>query len=450
MNYKKQNNEFGFTLAEVMVAAGLIGVLSVAVMNMMSNINRTSKRASQIFNVQQETQRITTLLTSGDACRNTLQNLDLGTAPNFTTSVDVPNIRDDNNNVVYAIGKELGASSEKVNVEAMVIRRLFDPNPPPGAYGAIDSYTVNAVPFYKMEAQLLLTYRKGAAGTSDDVIKNSSVGGTSITKRISMNVIVNAAGRIQSCFSTADEFLDSACENLGGTVDGVDNRCKDVKLRTLRDTGITSGTIAATIGDDASAAIPNVNGTNAPLRVWLGVAGEYMSVDSRTIQTRTNALRLNPFGVNIEIGNSGTTTTVRSNMTLNTGRVFTMEGTSYINFASDKRYKHAINEIENVLDKLDEIRGVEFVWNSNNRRDIGYIAQEIEKVFPEVVHTDEKGMKSVQYTKMPAVNTAAIKELKKENDELKFRLNLVMKALCNSDDADKYEDLCLMPVAPLE
>jgi len=52
-------------------------------------------------------------------------------------------------------------------------------------------------------------------------------------------------------------------------------------------------------------------------------------------------------------------------------------------------------------------------------RKVGVIAQEVEEVLPEVVHTDTEGMKSVDYGKMVGVLIEAIKELKQEIDELK-------------------------------
>ncbi|POB12989.1 tail fiber domain-containing protein [Halobacteriovorax sp. DA5] len=517
MKKKNNSNQFGFTLAEVMVAAGLIGVLSLAVVNMMSNINRTSKRASQVFNVQQETQRITGILSNGDACKNTLQGIDIGNAPNYSTTQDVPAIKDANDDNIYTIGKELGAGPDTVNVNSMQVRRYFDPKT--GTYGSLQNYTVGAVPFTKLEAQLLITFRKGTVGTSDDVIKKSSVGSIDITKRISMMVVVNAAGQIQSCYSTADEFLDSACRNLGGTIDGVDGGCKDVKLTTLKTTPDTSITNAVTIGSSDSAAIGDAGAANAPLRVKLGSASRYLSVDDSSIQTNGGPLELNPFG-RVQVGggagsseiSNGTTAPANAPLkvmgagstfmafdeneiqvsngtstgslhlnpygpsvtigksqevahlnlygnlnigdpssTITTTRVINLYDGSYINFLSDESVKDDVAVLDGVLDKLERVKGVSFVWKDTGRKDIGYIAQDLEKVFPEVVERDpETGLLNVQYTKMPAVNTAAIKELKRENDELKFRVNLLMNALCNGEDAHKYEEVCSIPIAPLE
>lgn len=61
----------------------------------------------------------------------------------------------------------------------------------------------------------------------------------------------------------------------------------------------------------------------------------------------------------------------------------------------------------------------------SQKRQIGLIAQEVEEVFPELVHTDESGYKSVEYSKITAILIEAVKEqqaqiesLRKENNEV--------------------------------
>ena len=97
--------------------------------------------------------------------------------------------------------------------------------------------------------------------------------------------------------------------------------------------------------------------------------------------------------------------------------------------ASDKRLKDNIKPIENALDKVNKISGVEFDWNSNQdtyadgMHDIGVIAQEIEEVIPEVVKTRDNGYKAVKYEKIVPLLIEAIKEQQKQIDELKQLIN---------------------------
>ena len=74
--------------------------------------------------------------------------------------------------------------------------------------------------------------------------------------------------------------------------------------------------------------------------------------------------------------------------------------------ASDRRLKLKVKQLVQAMEKLRSLRGVRFQWNrdefpSRNFEEgeqVGFIAQEVEEVIPEVVRTQNDGFKSVQYT----------------------------------------------------
>ena len=79
---------------------------------------------------------------------------------------------------------------------------------------------------------------------------------------------------------------------------------------------------------------------------------------------------------------------------------------------SDERKKTNIETIPNALEKVLQLRGVTFdKIDGDDRRHAGVIAQEVEKVLPEVVYTDKDGMKSVAYGNVIGLLIEAIKEL---------------------------------------
>ena len=82
---------------------------------------------------------------------------------------------------------------------------------------------------------------------------------------------------------------------------------------------------------------------------------------------------------------------------------------------SDERLKSDIETITNALDKVKEMRGVTFV--RDGRQGTGVIAQEMQKVMPEVVH-DESEYMSVAYGNLVGVLIEAIKELEKKVEKL--------------------------------
>ncbi|MBC7421346.1 MAG: tail fiber domain-containing protein [Bdellovibrio sp.] len=86
---------------------------------------------------------------------------------------------------------------------------------------------------------------------------------------------------------------------------------------------------------------------------------------------------------------------------------------------SDIRFKKDIQTLDLSLEKILSIRGVEYNWRSSefparqfyDRHQIGVIAQEVEKVFPEVVDTNKDGFKSVNYPALVAPLIEAVKTL---------------------------------------
>ena len=104
---------------------------------------------------------------------------------------------------------------------------------------------------------------------------------------------------------------------------------------------------------------------------------------------------------------------------------------------SDLRLKTDIKTINNALDKVSQLRGVSFHWNEeaessgapNKDKQLGVVAQEVERIFPELVTTPENGYKSVDYTKLTSVLIEAIKELNIDNNELRVANATLQKDL---------------------
>jgi hypothetical protein len=92
------------------------------------------------------------------------------------------------------------------------------------------------------------------------------------------------------------------------------------------------------------------------------------------------------------------------------------------NATSDISLKENICTFENAMDVVASLRGVRFTWKKNGIKTVGLIAQEVEKVLPELIGTNaDTGLKSVSYANMVAVLIEAVKELKAEIEELKKR-----------------------------
>jgi hypothetical protein len=88
---------------------------------------------------------------------------------------------------------------------------------------------------------------------------------------------------------------------------------------------------------------------------------------------------------------------------------------------SDLNLKEDIVTIPDALQKVRDMRGVSFSWKENGRKSIGVVAQEVEKVLPELVNETD-GVKSVAYGNIIGLLIEAIKEQDKRIDDLERRL----------------------------
>ena len=92
--------------------------------------------------------------------------------------------------------------------------------------------------------------------------------------------------------------------------------------------------------------------------------------------------------------------------------------TGDINSYSDLNLKEDVEVITGVIESLKQISGVNFTWKSSKEKSMGVIAQDVEKVFPDIVNTDEDGLKSVNYNGIIGALVEAVKELSARVEEL--------------------------------
>jgi hypothetical protein len=114
---------------------------------------------------------------------------------------------------------------------------------------------------------------------------------------------------------------------------------------------------------------------------------------------------------------------------ISSGVYRTSDGT-LITGSSDVRLKENIMPLQNSLEKVMELKGISFTWKAdpNKKVSIGFIAQEFEKVIPELVFTNEvDGYKGINYAEVSAVLVEAMKELNTKIDKIENE-NVLLKA----------------------
>jgi hypothetical protein len=113
--------------------------------------------------------------------------------------------------------------------------------------------------------------------------------------------------------------------------------------------------------------------------------------------------------------------------------------------ASDARFKSSITPFPKLLDRLVQLQPVHFYWRTEEfperhfgtSQSFGLVAQDVEKVMPELVVQDQEGYKAVHYEQLPVLMLQAIKELNENNDSLQQenkrlndRLDALTKLVC--------------------
>lgn len=92
-------------------------------------------------------------------------------------------------------------------------------------------------------------------------------------------------------------------------------------------------------------------------------------------------------------------------------------------YASDESLKENIRPLESSLDKILQLEGVSYNWKADGRLDMGLIAQDVEKVFPELVKMSDPGagesLKTIDYGHLTGPIIEAIKEQQAQIEDLK-------------------------------
>ena len=147
--------------------------------------------------------------------------------------------------------------------------------------------------------------------------------------------------------------------------------------------------------------------------------------------TATQVLKMGSYSVSND-GDSGDGVTFDTDGHVTFGKDVTVNGNFYT--PSDERLKTHIETLTNVLEKINDLRGVQFEYKDQKKYakgpKMGVIAQELLLIYPEMVTQGEDGYLKVDYTQLTAVLIQAVKEqqqqMKRQQhdiDEMKVRLD---------------------------
>ena len=82
---------------------------------------------------------------------------------------------------------------------------------------------------------------------------------------------------------------------------------------------------------------------------------------------------------------------------------------------SAERYKKDIQPLDTQVDKIKQLRPVQYNWKRDNRKDIGFIAEEVDKVYPQLVSREDGEISGMSYSKLAA---AVVKTIQEQQDQI--------------------------------
>lgn len=248
---------------------------------------------------------------------------------------------------------------------------------------------------------------------------------------------LNAVSRVIAIGAKATPLANNACVLGDGTVSvGIGTSAPAQKLDV-----VGSGRISADVSIDGALLVDRNSTNNATLdegalRLGEGNTGEgiasarlYGAFNQNGLTFYTN------FATRMLINNDGLVTiggavaptdrlSVRGSVSISQCAGIGPAGSIawYGDCFSDRRFKQDIRPFGPVLARLVRLEPVRFSWRADefpgrgfdHERQIGLIAQDVERVFPAMVGIDEQGLKVVHYGELPYLITAAIGELQKQ------------------------------------
>jgi hypothetical protein len=185
--------------------------------------------------------------------------------------------------------------------------------------------------------------------------------------------------------------------------------------------GALTGTASSTTN------IPNLTGAITSVGTATTL-GSFTSAQLATALTDETGSGANVFATSPTLVTPALGAATATSIVVGSGVTITANGINVVgvvtatdfNSASDLTLKTNIQSISNPIDKILQINGVTFNWRESNKPSVGIIAQEIEKVFPELVQGENP--KTVNYNGLIGLLIEAIKEQQIEINNLKDKL----------------------------
>lgn len=284
----------GFSLAEVMIAIGILGAVSLGVMRLVRMQSDQQKKSETEFELNTVFTNLTQHLQNSESCRTTLSALG-----NITTNKNITQIKNRNGSVIYEINKPYGgrnATSGPVVIEKMeILDTLLSPL-------TITPSVITAGNTGHGQLVLNITFRRDSKMVT---------GLKKISRTLPLSVELNSSYTVTKCFTAYENATESAmavaCDSIKGSFNPATDMCE------LTAFSFPSNVTDFLPPDDPSMAISTdylqsaLNNTSDPTRTRFNMERRYVNT---TGDTMTGELNLSTSGKKTTSENIRATTQV--------------------------------------------------------------------------------------------------------------------------------------------
>ncbi len=189
----KLKNEDGFSLVQMIITLGLMGVITMGVVTTIQNTSRSQNYFNKGIEVENYTQEVSNLVTNRTSCTETFKN---SPPINIGDEVPIGSIKDESGSDIFVPPQVLSdKTSAKVTVVGFSIHRKTD-----------------------TEARLLIRMDRGEK-------RNSYVGARYYQTQIPLILQFDTANQVTSCYYDSSGNVEKACEQVNGIFDKVSGKC---------------------------------------------------------------------------------------------------------------------------------------------------------------------------------------------------------------------------------